>query len=120
MEITIDLVRCRVASWFKAKWHHSCDSVMDLAMNPSACVPPSKIVRVRPTTIWEKSLLGSLKFNVDGSSLGNPRPSGIGGLLRDHMGRELITFSKSIGVSDSNIVEVMTVRESLVLFDMSP
>ncbi|XVF65211.1 hypothetical protein PTKIN_Ptkin09bG0229100 [Pterospermum kingtungense] len=60
--------------------------------------------------------MGSIKFNVDDSSLGNPRPFGIGEVLRDHMSRELIKFSKFIGVSDSNLAEVIVVREALVLF----
>ncbi|XVF71505.1 hypothetical protein PTKIN_Ptkin12aG0043200 [Pterospermum kingtungense] len=114
--MAIDLVRFRIASWFKAKYPHVCGTLVDLVNNPSKCLPPSKAAIGRTMVCWEKPQPGLLKFNVDGSSLGNPRPSGIGGLLRDHLGRVLISFSKPIGIADSNMAEVMAVREALALF----
>ncbi|XVF83429.1 hypothetical protein PTKIN_Ptkin16aG0485300 [Pterospermum kingtungense] len=39
--------------------------------------------------------------------------------LQDHMGRELIRFSKSIGVSDSNSAELWAVKEAMSLFASS-
>ncbi|XVF42703.1 hypothetical protein PTKIN_Ptkin01aG0385500 [Pterospermum kingtungense] len=116
LEIAIDLVRFRMTSLVKAKWSNSCDVIMDLVKDLTVCVPPLQIAKTRPMVCWEKPPLSVLKFNVDGSSLGNPGPSSIGGLLRDHLGKLLITFSKPIGVSDSNMAEVMAVREAMLLF----
>ncbi|XVE65734.1 hypothetical protein DITRI_Ditri08aG0023100 [Diplodiscus trichospermus] len=45
--------------------------------------------------------------------------SGIGGVLRDHLGKERIRFSKSIGVEDSNEAELMAIREAFILFATS-
>ncbi|XVF66579.1 hypothetical protein PTKIN_Ptkin10aG0048600 [Pterospermum kingtungense] len=65
---------------------------------------------------WPEASSWSLKFNVDGSSLGKPGPAGVGWILRDHHGNELIRFSKSIGVEDSNVAELLAIREAFILF----
>ncbi|XVE56526.1 hypothetical protein DITRI_Ditri04bG0017800 [Diplodiscus trichospermus] len=62
-------------------------------------VPASKSIN-RIVTNWTCPEMGVLKFNVDGSSLGNPGPAGIGGILGDHLGTKKLAFSKSIGVGD--------------------
>ncbi|XVE78048.1 hypothetical protein DITRI_Ditri13aG0112900 [Diplodiscus trichospermus] len=55
-------------------------------------------------------------WDVDGSSLGKPGPAGIGGILRDHLGNELIRFSRSVGMSESNVAELLAIREAFVLY----
>ncbi|XVF54365.1 hypothetical protein PTKIN_Ptkin05aG0175600 [Pterospermum kingtungense] len=75
-------------------------------------------MRLMPT--WSCPPQGYLKFNVDGSSLGKPGPAGIGGVLRDHRGKELICFSKNIGMVDSNTAEFLAIREAFLLFTSSP
>ncbi|XVE80961.1 hypothetical protein DITRI_Ditri15bG0023700 [Diplodiscus trichospermus] len=45
---------------------------------------------------WTKPEEGSLKFNVDGSTLGQPGPAGIGGILRDHDSSIKMLFSKLV------------------------
>ncbi|XVF77186.1 hypothetical protein PTKIN_Ptkin14bG0025500 [Pterospermum kingtungense] len=57
--------------------------------------------------------MGLLMFNVDGSSQGKPGPAGIGGVLRDHMGKELIRFLKSIEIKDSNMAELLAIEKLL-------
>ncbi|XVF79053.1 hypothetical protein PTKIN_Ptkin14bG0188900 [Pterospermum kingtungense] len=116
LEMAIDLVRFRIATWFKAKWPQECVNVVDILRDPRVCLPQVKNHRIRLGMYWEKPPMGFVKFNVDGSSLGNPGPSGIGGILRDYLGRELIKFSKFVGFSDSNMVELMAIREAVVLF----
>ncbi|PWA51835.1 reverse transcriptase [Artemisia annua] len=56
--------------------------------------------------------VGSLKFNVDGVARGKPGPAGIGGLLRKNCGAVVAMFSIPIGVLDSNVVEVMAIKEA--------
>ncbi|XVF61697.1 hypothetical protein PTKIN_Ptkin08bG0151400 [Pterospermum kingtungense] len=48
------------------------------------------------------------------------RPAGIEGVLRDHRGKELICFSKNIGMADSNAAEFLAIREAFLLFTSSP
>ncbi|XVE86926.1 hypothetical protein DITRI_Ditri18aG0074600 [Diplodiscus trichospermus] len=60
--------------------------------------------------------MGWLKFNVDGAMQGQPGLEGIGGVLRNHESRVLMVFSKSIGLVNSNMVEILAVKEALSLF----
>ena len=55
---------------------------------------------------------GSLKFNVDGSARGKPGPAGIGGVLKDCMAVTKAVFSRAIGVADSNVAELLAVRDT--------
>ncbi|XVF49796.1 hypothetical protein PTKIN_Ptkin04bG0044400 [Pterospermum kingtungense] len=67
-------------------------------------------------------MLGKTRIggHVDRASLGKPDPPGIGGILIDHQGFELSRFSKSVGITDSNMVECLAIREVFVLFMESP
>ncbi|KAG7945159.1 hypothetical protein I3843_15G138800 [Carya illinoinensis] len=46
---------------------------------------------------WARPPKGRLKLNLDGSSLGNPGPSGGGGILRDGNGKLIFAYSMSFG-----------------------
>ncbi|XVE91173.1 hypothetical protein DITRI_Ditri20bG0132900 [Diplodiscus trichospermus] len=39
--------------------------------------------------------------------------------MHDHSGKERIGFSKSIGVEESNVVELLAIREAFILFATS-
>ncbi|GKB01454.1 retrovirus-related pol polyprotein from transposon TNT 1-94 [Tanacetum coccineum] len=52
---------------------------------------------------------GALKFNADGSAKGKP---GIGGLLRNSEGVVVALFSILVGVMDSNVAEVLAIKEA--------
>ena len=54
---------------------------------------------------WCPPLEGVLKFNIDGISRDKPGPTVIGGVLRNFKCEVLTSFSKSIGIKDSNEVE---------------
>ena len=64
--------------------------------------------------------IGSLKFNVDGFSKGNPRAAGIGGVLRDSEGRVLGAFSSTVGFKDSISVEVHAIHKAMELCIKTP
>ncbi|KAK8568605.1 hypothetical protein V6N12_007153 [Hibiscus sabdariffa] len=55
----------------------------------------------------------SLDFNIVQGSFG---ASGIGGLLRDHYGKVLLRFAKSVGNLDPISAELLTVKEAGTLF----
>ncbi|XVE65806.1 hypothetical protein DITRI_Ditri08aG0029000 [Diplodiscus trichospermus] len=44
------------------------------------------------------------------------KPRGIGGILRDCWGSWLIVFSESVGVADSNIKELLAIKEAMGFF----
>ena len=52
---------------------------------------------------------------MDGSSLGKPGLSGIGGALRNHQGHLLGIFSLPVGTLDSNIAELRAVVKAIKL-----
>ena len=56
---------------------------------------------------------GLLKFNVDGATRDKPGLAGIGGVLRNDKDEVLLLFSKSVGIRDSNEVEVLAILEAL-------
>ena len=60
-----------------------------------------------------------MKFNVDGSSKGKPRPASIGRVLKDNSATIKIVFSKAVRVMESNTVELLAVREALSIFASS-
>ncbi|HDJ66537.1 MAG TPA: ribonuclease HI family protein [Nitrososphaeria archaeon] len=55
----------------------------------------------------------ALKIFFDGSSHGNPGPSGIGIIILDELGRILVKFSKFIGFGTNNEAEYHALIEAL-------
>ena len=53
---------------------------------------------------------GWIKLNTDGSSLGNPRLAGGGGVLRDEHGNRMTGFSRKIGITTSYLAKRWAVR----------
>ena len=66
--------------------------------------------------VWESLPFESMKFNVDGAVRGKPELAGIGGVLRDCNAAVKAVFSMSIRVANSNMAELLTVREALKVF----
>ncbi|XVE48611.1 hypothetical protein DITRI_Ditri01bG0015200 [Diplodiscus trichospermus] len=112
-----DLIKLRLANWVKIEWPNLQKGITDFIRNPSNNSFDFISGPTRIGTIWLKPPAGSAKFNVDGSALGKPGPAGIGGVLRDHQGDELIRFSKSIGIADSNEAVVHVYREGNMIAD---
>ena len=52
-----------------------------------------------PTEEW-------IKLNVDGCSKGNPGTTGVGGVIRDHMGSWIGGFARNIGFCSSVTAEL--------------
>ncbi|XP_077234187.1 uncharacterized protein LOC143876359 [Tasmannia lanceolata] len=64
---------------------------------------------------WEPPAHGFLKLDFDGSSMGNPIPSGIGRVLRDEFGAVRWAFAGPIGVADANEDEVRAIHQGIKL-----
>ncbi|EOY12351.1 Uncharacterized protein TCM_030880 [Theobroma cacao] len=71
-------------------------------------------------TNWSTPPPGTLKLNTDGIAKGKPGPAGIGGVIRDHHGFIQGTFSKNIGIEDSNFSEFYAIRDGISFFFSSP
>ncbi|KAK8496820.1 hypothetical protein V6N12_021145 [Hibiscus sabdariffa] len=95
-----DLCIQRLSWWCVAKWPRSGLAINDLINSPShfADFAIEQVTISKDT--WCPPLLGELKFNVDGATLGSFGETGIGGCLRDVDSNCMITFSKSVGVTD--------------------
>ncbi|KAK1571922.1 hypothetical protein Q3G72_024947 [Acer saccharum] len=76
-----------------------------------------KIKKKRGSSGWRPPWDGSLKFNVDGSFRGNPRPSDIGGLLRNKDGVVLYLFSSCIRVVSSVAAEIADILKACQCVD---
>ncbi|XVE60389.1 hypothetical protein DITRI_Ditri05aG0124900 [Diplodiscus trichospermus] len=116
----IELIKCRIAVWTKVKWPDIALCHLDITRCLSNVLVPKNSAKVRPINKWSAPPVEAVKFNVDGSSVGKPGPAGIGGILRDHAGNVKARFSKSIGVADSNLAELMAIREAFLVFLSSP
>ena len=118
-EKIIDITKYRLASWFKAKWLDSPHSISDIIKFPKDISNSKEKIAVKRNFTWEPSPTEFMKFNVDGSARGKPGAVGIGGVLRDCNAAVKMIFSKSIGVVDSNMAELLVVREALKMFTAS-
>ena len=56
-----------------------------------------------------------MKLNTDGSSLGNPRATGGGGVIRDWSGNWIVGFSRKIGIATSLLAKLWAIRDGLML-----
>ena len=92
------------------------NSILDIVRFPNNIQSPIKPKAVKNVTLWKVPPPGSLKFNVDGSAKGKPGPAGIGGVLKDCMAVTKAVFSRAIGVTDSDIAELLALREVLRIF----
>ncbi|GLU10942.1 hypothetical protein SLE2022_277170 [Rubroshorea leprosula] len=70
----------------------------------------------RISSHWSAPNFGCVKFNVDSYSIGKLGLAGIGGVLRNEGGLVIGLFSRSIGVVDSNVAELVAICEALEMF----
>ncbi|XVF65611.1 hypothetical protein PTKIN_Ptkin09bG0262900 [Pterospermum kingtungense] len=110
----LGLVKLKVSFWISAKWPHI--QLLDVLCCPSAIKVHTRGSGARPQLSWSPPPEDSIKINVDGSLLGKPGHAGFGGVMRDHTGAELCCFSKYVGVEDSNIAEILAIREDVEVF----
>ncbi|XVF83470.1 hypothetical protein PTKIN_Ptkin16aG0489500 [Pterospermum kingtungense] len=85
-EKLIDDVRLKVAVWGKLKWPNLKDGTIDIARNLNVIKIPGGVKSVRSV--------------------------GIGGVLRDSDANVILCFSKAAGNIDSNLAELIAVKEA--------
>ncbi|XP_059071125.1 uncharacterized protein LOC131864058 [Cryptomeria japonica] len=69
---------------------------------------------MRKAAIWSPPNPGWIKLNFDGASRGNPGPSGIGYVIRDHTGAILGKMAKPIPPDTNNIEEFKALQFGLI------
>ena len=79
------------------------------------CVSSPRLLkhRVVKNICWEKPPEGWMKLNTDGSAIGNPGPTGCGGVIRDKNGHWIAGFSRRIRVATSFTAELWGLRDGL-------
>ncbi|PWA95600.1 hypothetical protein CTI12_AA049650 [Artemisia annua] len=109
----LDLVKFRTGCWVKA-FSPACPySLLDFHVNLfSITTCGSTMEKNDHNQQWRLPDVGSLKFNVDGAARGKLGSTGMGGLLRNNCGVVVAIFSIPLGVLDSNVVEVMAIKET--------
>ncbi|OMO55420.1 hypothetical protein COLO4_36005 [Corchorus olitorius] len=111
----VEIVGCPIAYWCKARWPGAA-GVEDLIRVPELIqIDYGKQVS-RPHIEWSLPTPGQLKFNVDGAARGPPGEAGIEGILRDDSGCTRLIFSKTIGIADSNMAEILAIKEAFLVF----
>ncbi|KAK9284263.1 hypothetical protein L1049_023433 [Liquidambar formosana] len=71
------------------------------------------IASVTRLVCWSKPSSGVIKLNTDGSSLGNPRPAGMGGLFRNEQGSWIMGYAFKMGHAHSLEAELCSIRMGL-------
>ncbi|XP_017979659.1 PREDICTED: uncharacterized protein LOC108662698 [Theobroma cacao] len=106
--------------WCQGKWdlgHVPTDLCL---MEPFWSNINTKRKNQRMAANWSTPPPETLKLNTDGAAKGKPGPAGIGGVIRDHHGFILGTFSENIGIENSNFAEFYAIREGTSFFFSSP
>jgi len=109
------LIVTRLYLWLKAIEPDFPHSSSDLLRFAEGLIRWTNSQTLRTGVMWSPPMTNRFKWNVDGSSSRKPGPSGIGGVLRNHHGILLGIFSLSVGILDSNVVELRTVIKAIEL-----
>ncbi|KAL0300276.1 UNVERIFIED_CONTAM: hypothetical protein Sangu_3130100, partial [Sesamum angustifolium] len=65
---------------------------------------------------WRKPQEGWYKLKTDGASKGNPDISGVGGILRDHLGRVIFAFQEHLRTNTNTQAELRAIHRGLQIF----
>ncbi|KAF5470444.1 hypothetical protein F2P56_010958 [Juglans regia] len=80
------------------------------SLNVQAVLIP---IRRCKTITWNRPSTGWVKLKTDGSSLGNPGASRIGGIIRNNHGKLIHAFSSFIGIGSNNRAELLSLLHGL-------
>eukprot|EP00258_Populus_trichocarpa_P028500 XP_024444519.1 uncharacterized protein LOC112324681 [Populus trichocarpa] len=109
------LIVTRLCLWLKATEPDFPYSSSDLLRSAEGLIRWTNSQTLRTGVMWSPPMTNRFKWNVDGSSIEKPGPSGIGGVLRNHHGILLGIFSLSVGILDSNVAELRAVIKAIEL-----
>lgn len=113
-EEVVEGITTKVIHWLK-----SCDLFKDFSVEDIyrswGIVASTTTSKAMIQEVWSPPAQQRVKLNFDGSSIGNPGPSGIGGVFRDNEGKIMALFSGPIGVGDSLRAEILALHQGVKL-----
>ncbi|KAK3200010.1 hypothetical protein Dsin_023425 [Dipteronia sinensis] len=121
IDFFVDLVRFRVAWWFKHHGRGSTVPITILIENVGiACIDIKSVNSFKAADsvnkkVWSPPEKGALKFNVDGAATKGPNRAGIGGVLCNFKVVVLCSFSDYVGPCDASTVEMMAIHKACSL-----
>ncbi|MBA0723754.1 hypothetical protein Golax_004310 [Gossypium laxum] len=101
----------RLGRWFRAKGGSTGVSLDDFLRAPQNFRVPNTHKNDTKRVIWTPPPCGAVKFNEDAGVVGSNGTVGIGGILSS-----LVIFSKSSGLTDPALVEVLAIKEALTIY----
>ncbi|XP_010258712.1 PREDICTED: uncharacterized protein LOC104598376 [Nelumbo nucifera] len=113
MEDIIESIRIKTVIWVKSLEAFKLVAIDDIIIAWYE-MANSAVVKDRIVLDWKPPQSNRLKLNFDGSSLGNPRLSGIG-VFKDEAEKVVTLFSGPIGVGDSARAEISALLQGLKL-----
>lgn len=111
VEDLMHLVILRIAKWASLSKEFDSSS-FDGALHNWGATMFCRAPKSRKVLRWTSPPMGVQKFTVDGAARGNPCPSGIGGVPQNSEW-DMAMLSKSVGILDSDEVEVLAILEAL-------
>ncbi|KAK3188482.1 hypothetical protein Dsin_028043 [Dipteronia sinensis] len=100
----LDMVKFRMVWWFKHHGPGSKESLSSLLLNTIDLCKEDRHSKGQKVEAWTPPMSSDIKFDVDGSVLGKPGPTSIGGVLRDGEGKVLSCMGRNLVIeSDSKI-----------------
>lgn len=103
----IDVIIIEVGSWLFVINVFQGLSLVDFVQDWKTCISVNASKQIISINCWSAPPTGVLKLNFNGSSLGNPGPSGFGCVIRDSHGDINRIVTGTIGIVDSTKAELM-------------
>ncbi|KAK4848903.1 hypothetical protein QYF36_018453 [Acer negundo] len=120
VEAASDLIKFRVAWWFKHHRKGSSDPVTSLILNIKDCCKDSNRTLRNKNEAWIPYDIVSLKFNMDGAARGSLGPAGIGGVLRNSNRKVLCSFSYFVSHLCATSAEILAILKAFQLCVSQP
>ncbi|KAK9026587.1 hypothetical protein V6N11_039422 [Hibiscus sabdariffa] len=105
-----------IGYWSECLWPESFVSINEFIRCSKASTIQTSSHKRTVFSRWKPPNRGELKFNVDAVVRGDFGIVGIGGILRDHGGVQIMSFLKSIGLHDPISVEIIAILKAFRVF----
>ncbi|KAE8726423.1 hypothetical protein F3Y22_tig00006991pilonHSYRG00009 [Hibiscus syriacus] len=111
------IIKVRLVKWFLAKFHQVQIPVDSLIADPTLA-DGYKGLQTTSKTVhkWLPPPADFFKFNVDGAVRKDGLIGGIGGILKNHNGFVLATFSERLGPGPPPLAELKAIRKAVGIF----
>ncbi|KAK2637743.1 hypothetical protein Ddye_025538 [Dipteronia dyeriana] len=101
------MVKFRVTWWYKHFGKGVTDPISLLLLDVTGKFVDLDRIKNPKMGNWIPPESETLMFNVDGSARGSPGFAGIGGVLRDQIGKLFCSFSLSVGWYEAVMIKIL-------------